>query len=317
MSAVDPYNRKFKNLRVSLLDTCNFECVYCTMGSVEGESDYDHRPQKDHTFFLQRIEKLHQHLNLEVVRLTGGEPLLYRDLPNLIHGITSVGIAEVKLTTNGFLLEKQVHTLKNAGIKSINISLDALDEKIFYQMSKRRKVEKVLKGIDAALAVGLEVKINAVIMKGFNESQILPLLDYAFSRNVTIRFLEVMAMGHLFHLKENYIFSQQEILNTISTTYQLSRIIRKTSATANYWQTNTGKSFGIIANESAPFCTDCNRLRMDSTGNLYGCLSSNNPITFNVTDTEEILLNKFNQAMQQKQTIKFKGSDLSMLEIGG
>lgn len=317
MSAVDPYNRKFKNLRVSLLDTCNFQCVYCTMGSADGESDYDHRPQKDHIFFLQRISKLHEHLNLDVLRLTGGEPLLYRDLDKLIRGISNLGIAEIKLTTNGFLLEKQASFLKEAGLKSINISLDAIDEAVFYKMSKRSKVTQVLKGIDAALSNGLAIKLNAVIMKGFNENQILPLLDYACSKNIPIRFLEVMAMGHLHQQKEEYLFSQQEILAIISTKYDLSRVIRKKSATANYWQTNTGYSFGIIANESSPFCMDCNRLRMDADGNLYGCLSANHPIDFSIDDHTEILNLKLETAMKQKQLLKFTGSELSMLHIGG
>src|SRR6478672_774558 len=154
-------------------------------------------------------------------------------------------------------------------------------------------------------------------MKGFNENQILPLLSYAFSKNIIIRFLEVMAMGHLHQRKEDYIFSQQEILDQIQHQYTLTPLERKSSATANYWMTNTGKSFGIIANESAPFCMDCNRLRMDAKGNLYGCLSSNNPIALNVTDSKETLALKLNQAMQQKQMLKFTGSELSMLQIGG
>lgn len=316
MELQDPYHRKFKTLRVSLLNTCNFQCVYCTMGSEDGE-DFDHRPQQPAVFFLNRIAKLHAHLALGNVRLTGGEPLLYRELPQLIKGIAQLGLSDIKLTTNGFLLEKQAAELKKAGLKAVNISLDAIDEEVFYHMSKRRQVNKVFKGIDAALASGLELKLNAVIMKGYNEHQILPLLDYAFEKNIPIRFLEIMAMGHLHQKQEENIFKQQQILESISSKYQLGRIIRKQSATANYWKTHTGQTFGIIANESAPFCQDCNRLRMDASGNLYGCLSVNQGLYFDEHADEAILKETLQTALQQKQLLKFTGSTLSMLKIGG
>jgi len=286
------------------------------MGSEDGQ-DFDHRPQQPAAFFVKRIAKLHTHLALENVRLTGGEPLLYRELPQLIKGISEIGISDIKLTTNGFLLEKQAAELKKAGLKAINISLDAIDEEVFYQMSKRRQVLKVFKGIDAALASGLQVKLNAVIMKGYNEHQVLPLLDYAFEKNIPIRFLEVMAMGHLHQNHEDYIFTQQQILETVRSKYQLGRIIRKKSATANYWKTNTGQTFGIIANESAPFCQDCNRLRMDNSGNLYGCLSVNKGFYFDEHADSESLKHTLQAALQQKQLLKFTGSTLSMLKIGG
>ncbi len=286
------------------------------MGSEDGE-DVDHRPQQSAAFFLNRIAKLHAHLALESIRLTGGEPLLYRELPQLIKGIAQIGLTDIKLTTNGFLLEKQAAELKKAGLKTVNISLDAIDEEVFYIMSKRRQVTKVFKGIDAALANGLEVKLNAVIMKDYNEHQVLPLLNYAFEKNVSVRFLEVMAMGHLHQNHEDYLFKQQQILEIISSKYSLSRAIRKKSATANYWKTHTGQTFGIIANESAPFCQDCNRLRMDHAGNLYGCLSVNQGFYFDEQADEEILRQTLQTALQQKQLLKFTGSTLSMLKIGG
>jgi cyclic pyranopterin phosphate synthase len=282
----------------------------------EEEIIADHRPQKKASFFIDLIDKLHQRLNLDSIRLTGGEPLLYRELPQLIAGLKLANIPNIKMTSNGFLLERQVEVLKNAGLKSINISLDAIDEEVFYKMTKRNKVIRVIQGIDAAINCGIDVKLNAVIMKGLNESQILPLLDFAFTRNIPIRFLEVMAMGHLYNGVENHFVSQQQILDTISTKYQISPLPRKSSATANYWKTTCGQTFGIIANESAPFCQDCNRLRLDAKGNIYGCLSNNNPIAIAGSDSSTLTY-KLQQAMQQKQLFKFAGSELSMLEIGG
>ncbi len=313
----DRYDREFKTLRLSLLSRCNLSCVYCTMGEDEVKENNSHETVVSSQQLLHTIGQLHNILQLETIRLTGGEPLLYHELIPLIKGITAMGIPKVKITTNGFLLERMAVPVKEAGMQSINVSLDAVDEDVFFLMSRRSHVQKILNGIDAALAAGLQVKINAVVMKGINENQILPLLQFAFERNITVRFLEVMAMGYLHEKAAHYLFTQEEILNTISSRYIFKKIKRHKASTANYWQTSEGRVFGIIANESEPFCHDCNRLRLDSNGNIYGCLSSNHPITLNNYDSQSVLLDKLQEAMNQKQALKFTGSDLSMLHIGG
>jgi cyclic pyranopterin phosphate synthase len=312
----DKYNRSFKTLRVSLLSTCNLGCIYCTMGS-EDEITYDHRPQTPATGFIKTITGLHDQLALQTIRLTGGEPLLYRELEAVIKGIRELGIDDIRITTNGFLLERTALKLKQAGLRSVNVSLDAMDADTFFRMTRRKQLQRTLKGIEAAIACGLEVKINSVIMRGENHDQILPLLDYAFKNSIPIRFLEVMAMGHLFGNTERYLFSQQDILDTIATRYNFSRLPRKASSTANYWQTEQGGVFGIIGNESEPFCQDCNRLRLDAEGNVYGCLSNNNPIALSGNESGIELHDKLQQAMQQKQSLHFVGSELSMMHIGG
>ncbi len=314
----DIYGRSFKTLRVSLLNNCNLGCVYCTMGDSEvqpgGASKKSSFSPGD---LIQTIGRLHDALGLDVIRLTGGEPLLYQQLLPIIKGIAVLGISEIKLTTNGFLLERLAKPLKEAGMKSVNVSLDAVDEDIFFLMSKRHNVQRIIKGIDEAIAAGLEVKLNVVLMKGINESQIIPLLSLAFERGIDIRFLEVMAMGHLYNSANKYLVTRDEILQTIGSNFDFVPLIRKSSATASYWQTAKGYKFGIIANESAPFCHDCNRLRLDSEGNIYGCLSSDQPISIkNITDKNQLQL-KLTEALQQKQALKFTGSSLSMLNIGG
>ncbi len=312
----DPYGRKFKTLRVSLLNTCNLNCFYCTMGSEE-DVVFDHRPQKSAVFFSGIISRLHKNLDLETIRLTGGEPLLYRELPELIRNLKLIGIPKISMTSNGYLLERQVVALKNAGLQSINVSLDAMNEADFYKMAKRGHLDRVLKGIEAALDLGIQVKLNAVIMKGMNEDQIIPLVDYAFSKNIPVRFLEVMSMGHLHHESDKYLFSQQQLLDTIATEHNFKRLPRTASATSNYWQTPAGNTFGIIANNSEPFCQDCSRLRLDAEGNMYGCLSTNHPIAMDPADNDFILQEKLQLAMSQKQLHHFTGSELSMLQIGG
>lgn len=311
---VDAYGRSFKTLRVSLLNKCNFNCTYCTEGEGQVKETSTGITAED---LLQRIAHLHQHLQLETVRLTGGEPTLYHQLVEVIAGIQSIGIKTISITTNGFLLEKLAAPMKAAGLQNINVSLDAMNEDLFFVMSKRNNVQRIINGILAAQKAGLQVKINAVIMKGINESQILPLVDFAFANNITIRFLEVMAMGHLHHQPQQYFYSQEALLQTIASKYSFTKIDRNNGATANYWQTTDGHTFGIIANESAPFCSDCNRLRLDSNGHIFGCLSSNHPIKINNWNNHQEVTEKLQEALLQKQPIKFTGSSLSMLQIGG
>jgi cyclic pyranopterin phosphate synthase len=314
----DQYGRTFKTLRVSLINTCNLGCVYCTMADTDIKaSNHLNKGNISVEQFLAIIDSLHQELNLETVRLTGGEPLLYPDLVQVVAGIMALGLKDIKLTTNGFLLERMAPDLQKAGMTSINVSLDAIDEAVFFKMSKRNDVERILKGIKASINCGLDVKINAVIMKGMNEDQIFPLLDFTFKHNIQIRFLEVMAMGHLYKHSEKYLFTQDDILSKIALRYSFERMERKASATSNYWKTKEGGIFGIIANESEPFCGDCNRLRLDSRGNIFGCLSDNHPISIKEINNKLELQQKLKIALAQKQTVRFVGSELSMLEIGG
>jgi GTP 3',8-cyclase len=333
----DQYGRTFRTLRVSLLSHCNFGCVYCVAGSGDAESlgDRSSAVEKDAAVegsapgeggwgrrleapeLLAVIRRLHEQLGLETVRLTGGEPLLYPKLTDVVAGLRSMGIRRIRLTTNGSLLERKAAELKQAGLESINVSLDAVDEAIFGRLSRRNSAARVIRGIDAALGAGLSVKLNAVIMKGMNDRQILPLLEFAFTRGITIRFLEVMAMGHLYHHSERYLVTRQEILRIIGEQYALTQLGREPSATAQYWVTARGQRVGIIANESEPFCQDCDRLRLDSSGQIFGCLSSNHPITLGIGEAEAGWEEKLRKALAQKQAVRFTGSDLSMLQIGG
>jgi cyclic pyranopterin phosphate synthase len=315
----DQYGRTFRTLRVSLLSHCNLGCVYCVTGDEEVKASNVTGKDKalDVRELLEIISRLHGQLGLHTIRLTGGEPLLYHGLVELIRGVRDMGIPSIKLTTNGFLLERLALPMKEAGMASVNVSLDAVDEDIFYKMSRRHAVGRVIRAIDAALQAGLEVKINSVVMRGINDGQILPLLDFAFSRNCRIRLLEVMAMGHLYDQADKYLFSQEEMLSVIASRYSFSPMGRAGSATASYWRTDRGHQFGIIANETVPFCGDCDRLRLDSSGQIYGCLSSNHPILLDRAEDEAEWARKLQQALLQKQALRFTGSDLSMLHIGG
>ncbi len=315
----DEFGRTFKTLRVSLINSCNLGCIYCTCGKEElSENAKLSRAHSVEPAELGSIiQLLHRKLRLETVRFTGGEPLLYKNLAYIVSEVKKMGIPSLKLTTNGLLLESQAEELKQAGISSMNVSLDAIDEDVFYKVSRRSGIDRILSGIDKAIECGIEVKINSVIMKDQNENQILPLLDFAFSRKIKIRFLEIMSMGHLFGKAGDFFFSQAEMLETIAGRHQFKKLQRISASTANYWETSAGNVFGIVANESEPFCGDCNRLRLDSMGNIYGCLSSNHPISAREIRSEAELFEKLQNALKQKQIHKFSGSNLSMLSIGG
>lgn len=304
-------------MRVSLLSHCNLACLYCVAGEEEVREMNWTNDESGAGALLETIRRLHDELCLKTVRLTGGEPLLYSELVELVEGIVSIGIVRIKLTTNGTLLERKAVALKRAGLESVNVSLDAVDEGVFAKMSRRHSVSRVIRGIDSAIAAGLTVKLNAVVMKGVNEDQVLPLLNFAFERGITIRFLEVMKMHHLLHDSNRYLLTQDEILQLIGERFELTDLGREPSATARYWVTNQGQRFGIIANESQPFCRDCDRLRLDSNGNIYGCLSSNHPIALGREEDSSVWRDKLRLALGQKQDLRFTGSALSMLQIGG
>ncbi len=318
----DSFGRTFKTLRVSLINTCNLACAYCVDPSASpipkgGRDNASKLSPLGVGDYIKIISALNNLLEFDTIRLTGGEPLLYKQLVPLVKGISNLGIPTLKMTSNGTLLDNKAHDLKNAGINSINISLDAVDPDISYKINQRKNLQKVLNGIDNAIAAGINIKINCVVMKGYNDNHIIDILEYCKQRNISIRFLELMEMGHLHQNFDELFFSEKDILNCISSHYQLTALKRKPNATANYWKTDDGYTFGIISNVSNPFCNDCNRLRLDSYGNIYGCLSDNSPISIiDCIDNEQQLLNKLMKALSQKKQ-KFSGSKLSMMHIGG
>lgn len=310
---VDSQKRQFKKLRVSLLGNCNFACAYCVPdGNSKTTSSIPGTPV---SIFLENILRIHKILSLESVRLTGGEPTLYKDLPELIYHLKKNGIPKVTLTTNGSRLSALHEKLKTAEIDSINVSLDSIENGIFKKINRSSKTASVLEGIDLALQSNINIKINCTLMKDYNENQILPILDWAMERNIPVRFLELMKMGHLVNDHEKYFYSQEEILKTIESKYTLIELGREKSNTCSYWQIPGGIKVGIISNHSKPFCTDCDRLRMDQFGNIYGCLSVNT--SFPMEKDESLLKENLTKALALKRKDSFSGSSISMKAIGG
>lgn len=310
----DPYGRSFRKLRISLTGSCNLACMYCTPNKSTPHAPDQAWGNKE---LMAAIRSLHNLLALQQIRLTGGEPTLYPGLLNLVTAIKLLAVPDLGMTTNGYSFASKARALKEAGLDSVNISLDALEPGIFQQISRRPHLHRVLEGIDQAMDAGLRVKINCVVVKGLNEGQILPLFSWARDRKIPIRFLELMKMGHLHHNDSRLLFTQHEILEIISEKYAIWPLGRSASATAAYWELTDGYRFGIIANETASFCSDCDRLRLDSSGNLYGCLSSNMAVSIRESAGDETALGKCLEKALQHKKQQFTGSELSMMQIGG
>lgn len=321
---VDSKGRKFKKLRVSLTHECNYSCVYCVYDNKPdhaavnnySSASYQAKPLPS-SDLIEIIRNLHRELKLGAVRLTGGEPLLYPRLVSIITAICDMGIANIGMTTNGHLLYNKAKMLYSAGLRSVNISLDALSEDTFIQMSRYNGLSRVMKSIDAALDNGLNVKLNTVVVAGRNNHEILPLLHFAMRKGIIIRFLELMPMGPLHERRDAMFFSSSQILEVIQSEYPIEALPGESGATADYWSISGKKAFGIIANDSSPFCNDCNRLRLDSYGNIYGCLSSLIPVPVSPTMTSDAMRSSLKLALTHKQTTHFVGNNRTMQSIGG
>lgn len=312
-------NRSFRKLRISLTDTCNLACTYCVPETLRINHVSNSNLHLKTNEYLKLVEKINTNSPIKKVRLTGGEPLLYIDIQNLIKGLKELGIPEVSITTNGLFLEKLISNLKRAGLNSINVSLDALTSDLFLKMTRRPGLQKVLNGIEAALNEGVELKINTVILKGLNETQINPLINFGIEKGITVRFLELMKMGYLHHNFHQYFVSQVSILKTVSNEFKFYKIKRELASTATYWEVNNmNYQFGVIANETQPFCSDCDRLRLDSYGNIFGCISASKGINILPTiNSKASITPLLEQAKAQKQSLRFIGSELSMQYLGG
>ena len=275
----DQRGRRLRDLRISVTDRCNFRCDYCMPKEIFGSKHlFAHRSQLLSFEEIERLVALVARLGVEKIRLTGGEPLIRRDLEYLISSISAVdGIRDVSLTTNGSLLSrKKAQALKDAGLHRITISLDALDDRIFRKLNDVNfPVERILEAIDTALEAGLNpVKVNMVVRRGANEDQILPMVRHFRASSVILRFIEFMDVGNSNNWNMKHVFPLQEIARVIQGEHALTAMPGNYEGeVAKRWRYEDGEGeIGIISSVSQPFCTDCSRLRLSADGKLYTCL---------------------------------------------
>jgi len=273
----DRLGRPLRDLRISVTDRCNFRCVYCMPKEVFG-NDHQFLERKEILQFeeIARVARIFHGLGAGKIRLTGGEPLVRRNLEQLIAQLAAVPGLDLTLTTNGSLLERKAEALAKAGLKRITVSLDALDDPTFKKMNDVDfPVAKVLAGIDAAAAVGLApVKINMVVKRGMNEHGILPMARRFRGTGHILRFIEYMDVGHTNGWRMDDVVTAKEIVSMIGSEMPLEPADPNyTGEVAQRWRYQDGSGeIGVIASVTQAFCRDCTRIRLSTEGKLYTCL---------------------------------------------
>src|SRR5215207_1571777 len=277
MTLTDTLKRPLRDLRISVTDRCNFRCVYCMPKEVFGpDHQFLHRDQILTFEEITRLARLFAGHGLHKIRLTGGEPLVRRDLHLLVGMLAGIPDLDLTLTTNGSLLTKQAGALKAAGLKRVTVSLDSLDDGTFKAMNDVNfPVTRVLEGMDAAAEAGLgPIKVNMVVKRGLNESSILPMARFFREKGYILRFIEYMDVGHTNGWRLDDVVPAAEIIKTISAEMPLEPLTPNyPGEVAERWQYRDGSGeIGVVASVTQAFCRTCNRARLSAEGKLYTCL---------------------------------------------
>src|SRR5215471_16947285 len=274
----DARGRLLHDLRISVTDRCNFRCVYCMPKDAFGR-DHAFLPHAELLTFeeIARLARVFKGHGVRKIRLTGGEPLLRKNIDRLVEMLAELGDLDLTLTTNGALLARKARELKSAGLERVTVSLDALDDGIFRAMNDVDfPVAKVLEGIDAAAAAGLApIKINMVVKRGMNEREILPMARHFRGSGHILRFIEYMDVGHTNGWRMDDVVPSAEVLATIGREFPLEPVdAAYTGEVAERWRYRdaTAGEIGVISSVTQAFCRDCTRARLATDGRLYTCL---------------------------------------------
>ena len=271
---IDPFARAITYLRVSVTDRCDFRCVYCMAENMQFLPKMELLTLEE----LDRLCSKFVDLGVEKLRITGGEPLVRRDIMRFFQGMSrhldNGALRELTLTTNGSQLERFADDLYAAGVRRINTSLDTLDDDKFARVTRWGRLPQVLRGIDAAQRAGLRIKINAVALKGFNEDELFTLTEWCASRDMDLTWIEVMPMGDLGgEDRIGQFWSLKDVRAQLARNYTVTDIPERTGGPARYVKLEeTGQKIGFITPLSHNFCESCNRVRLTCTGELYMCL---------------------------------------------
>jgi cyclic pyranopterin phosphate synthase len=293
---IDPFERAITYLRVSVTDRCDFRCVYCMAENMQ------FLPKKE-LLTLEELDRLCSTfvgMGVQKLRITGGEPLVRRDIMTFFNGMSrhldSGALKELTLTTNGSQLERFADDLYAAGMRRINVSLDTLDEDKFARVTRWGRLPQVLRGLDAAQRAGLRVKINAVALKEFNEDELFTMTEWCASRDMDLTWIEVMPMGDMGETDRiGQYWSLEDVRTALETKYQLTDLAERSGGPARYVRIEeTGQKIGFITPLSHNFCESCNRVRLTCTGELYMCLGQEDmadlraPLREHPSDTQHL-----------------------------
>ncbi|MCB9223142.1 MAG: GTP 3',8-cyclase MoaA [Crocinitomicaceae bacterium] len=325
---VDTFGREHNYLRISLTERCNLRCFYCM--PEEGVA------LREKSCFMtseEVIEIAQQFVDLGVtkIRLTGGEPLIKKDIDNILIQLSKLPV-ELGITTNGVLVDQHINTFKEAGIKSVNVSLDSLKEERFNSISRRNYFKRIRSNIDLLIKNEFNVKVNVVLIKGVNDDEIVDFIDWTVSNPLQVRFIEFMPFDGNKWNWDNMV-PRKRILEIAEKAYGEKHIIkvkdRANDTTANYRLFNSVGSFGIISSMSNPFCDTCNRIRLTADGKIRNCLFSNSEIDLLASlrknqDLKPIILESILNKKKQRGGLKdfekaqfTQNENRSMVTIGG
>jgi GTP 3',8-cyclase len=267
----DAFDRPLGNLRLSVTDRCNLRCQYCMP-----EQDYTWLPREDILHFeeIERLVDVFADVGAHKVRLTGGEPLLRKDLPILIERLAAKSrLQDLAMTTNGVLLAPMVDTLERAGLHRLTVSLDTLQRDRFMRLARYDELDRVLAGIDAAAPVFPGLKIDTVIIRGVNDDELIPLVEFARTRGAEVRFIEYMDVGGATRWSWEQVVTRADMLAALGAHYgAIEPLGERLSAPAERFRLPDGTVFGIISSTTEPFCSTCDRSRLTADGVWYLCL---------------------------------------------
>ena len=310
---VDRFGRTVNYVRISVTDRCDFRCVYC----MDEEMKFLPRAQLLTLEELATISRAFIEMGVDKIRITGGEPLIRRNVIKLFQDVGQLpGLRELVITTNGSQLPKLAQQLKDAGVKRINISLDSLNAEKFKRITRTGKLEDVLAGLQAAMDVGFErIKLNTVILKNRNDDEIIDLVQFAIDRNIDISFIEEMPLGIIGdHDRAEVYYSSDQIRTDIEKSMTLIPTTESTGGPAKYYKIpNTETRVGFISPHSHNFCDQCNRVRLTCEGRLLLCLGQEHSVDLRrVVRGNPGDMDRLKQAIRDSMTIKPKGHDFNL-----
>ena len=301
---IDPFQRKISYVRVSVTDRCDFRCVYCM------SEDMEFLPKKD-VLSLEELDRLCNtfiDLGVKKLRITGGEPLVRKNIMHLFKSLgkkLGKGLEELTLTTNGSQLTRYSKDLFDSGIRRINISLDSLDKNKFKRITRIGDFDKVIQGIMAAKKAGLKIKINTVALKGINDNEILDLVHWCGENKFALTFIEVMPMGEMGEKRADQYMPLTDVKNLIQTKYSLTEDPLRTGGPARYVHCHeTDQKIGFITPHTHNFCEMCNRVRITCTGEMYMCLGQQDKADLKTplrkSENNQLLKNAIYEAISRK-----------------
>lgn len=292
----DSWGREIDYLRISLTESCNLRCIYCIPENFIPKFYNENMILTKENIF--DIIEASVELNIKKIRLTGGEPLLRKDIVDIVKGIKDRGIEKIYITTNGILLSEKIESLRDAGLSGVNISLDTLDREKFSFITRGGDIERVLQGIKKSLNLNLEVKINSVIMKGINENAIDNLVKLTIDNKLDVRFIELMPIGQG---KKFTGINNKDIYNRIEKSFEVDREYREIKGVSTYYKLKDSKGkIGFISPINSCFCETCNKIRLTSNGIIKRCLNTKGNINIKKYLDRNIGKNEIKEILKQE-----------------